>query len=62
MYSIQNCVHYLCLIGQIYVFYVGYEDKSSLYETLFHCNIPNKHHHHHHRSQCILFKIEEHVI
>jgi len=30
----------------IYVFYVGYVDKSSLYETLFHCNILSKHHHH----------------
>jgi hypothetical protein len=41
------CVHYLCLIARVYVFYVGYLDKSSLYETLFRCNIPSKHHHHH---------------
>jgi hypothetical protein len=40
-------VHYLCLIGRIYVFSVGHVDKSSLYETLFHCNILSKHHHHH---------------
>jgi hypothetical protein len=40
------CVHYLCLIGRVYVFYVGHVDKSSLYETLFHCNILSKHHHH----------------
>jgi hypothetical protein len=29
-----------------YEFYVGQVDKSSLYETLFHCNIQSKHHHH----------------
>jgi hypothetical protein len=40
------CVHYLCLIGRVYVFYVGHVDKSSLYETLFHCNILSKHHDH----------------
>jgi hypothetical protein len=28
------------------VFYVGHLDKSSLYETLFHCNLLSKHHHH----------------
>jgi hypothetical protein len=28
------------------VFYVGHVDKSSLYETLFHCNILSKHHLH----------------
>jgi hypothetical protein len=33
------CVHYLCLIERVYVFYVGYVDKRSLHETLFHCNI-----------------------
>jgi hypothetical protein len=38
------CVHYLCFIGRVYVFYVGHVDKSSLYETLFHCNILSKHH------------------
>jgi hypothetical protein len=38
------CVHYLCLVGWVYVFYVGHVDKSSLYETLFHCNILSKHH------------------
>jgi hypothetical protein len=27
------------------VSYVGHVDKSSLYETLFHCNILSKHHH-----------------
>jgi hypothetical protein len=43
-YSI--CVHYLCLIGRVFVFYVGHVDKSSLYETLFYCNILSKHHHH----------------
>jgi hypothetical protein len=43
---IMFCVHYLCLIGRMYVFYVGHADKSSLYETLFHCNILSKHHHH----------------
>jgi hypothetical protein len=37
------CVHYLCFIRQVYVFYVR---KSSLYETLFQCNILSKHHHH----------------
>jgi 4-hydroxyphenylpyruvate dioxygenase-like putative hemolysin len=41
------CVHYLSLIGRVYMFYVGHEDKSSLYETLFHCNILSKHHHPH---------------
>jgi hypothetical protein len=41
------CVPYLCLIGRVYEFYVGHVDKSSLYETLFHCNIQIKHHHHH---------------
>jgi hypothetical protein len=40
------CVHYLCLIRLVYVFYVGHVDKSSLYETLFHCNTLSKHHHH----------------
>jgi hypothetical protein len=39
------CVHYLCLIGRVYVFYVGHVDKNSLHETLFHCNILSKHHH-----------------
>jgi hypothetical protein len=29
------------------VFYVGHIDKSSLYETLFHCNILSKYYHHH---------------
>jgi hypothetical protein len=29
------------------VFFVGHLDKSSLYETLFHCNILTKHHHYH---------------
>jgi hypothetical protein len=38
-------VHYLCLIGLVYVFYVGHVDKSSLNETLFHRNILSKHHH-----------------
>jgi hypothetical protein len=42
------CVHYLCLIGWVYMFYVGHVDNSSLYETLFHCNIQNKYYHHHH--------------
>jgi hypothetical protein len=37
---------YLCLIGQVYVFYVGYVDKSSLHETFVHCNMLSKHHHH----------------
>jgi hypothetical protein len=41
------CVYYLCLIGRVYVFYVGHVDKSSLYETLFHCNILSKHHNYH---------------
>jgi hypothetical protein len=41
------CVHHLCFIGRVHVFYVGYVDKSSLYETLFHCNILSKHHHYH---------------
>jgi hypothetical protein len=40
------CVHYLCLIGRVYEVYVGHVDKSSLYKTLFHCNILSKHHHH----------------
>jgi hypothetical protein len=39
--------HYLCLIGQVYMFYVGHVDKSSLYETLFHCNMLSKHHYLH---------------
>jgi hypothetical protein len=30
-----------------FVFHVGHVAKSSLYETLFHCNILSKHHHHH---------------
>jgi hypothetical protein len=38
---------YLYLIKQVYVFYVGHVDKSSLHETLFHCNILSKNHHHH---------------
>jgi uncharacterized YccA/Bax inhibitor family protein len=38
------CIHNLCLIGRVYVFYVGHVGKSSLYETLFHCNILSKHH------------------
>jgi hypothetical protein len=33
------------------VFYVGHVDKSSLYETLFYCNILSKYHHHHHRYE-----------
>jgi hypothetical protein len=44
------CVHYLCLIGWVDVFYVEHVDKSSSYETLFHCNILSKHHHYHHQS------------
>jgi Ni,Fe-hydrogenase I cytochrome b subunit len=35
------CVHYLCLIGRVYVFYVGRQD----YETLFRVVILSKHHH-----------------
>jgi hypothetical protein len=35
------CVHYLCLIGRVDVFYVGHVDKNSLYEALLHCNIPS---------------------
>jgi hypothetical protein len=42
------CVHYLCLIGRVYMFYVGHVNKSSLYEILSHCNTLSKHHHHHH--------------
>jgi hypothetical protein len=34
------------LCSRVYEFYVGHVDKSSLYETLFHCNIVSKHHHH----------------
>jgi hypothetical protein len=49
------CVHYLCLIGRVYVFYVGHLDKSSLYETLFHCNILSKHHHHHKYANVMRF-------
>jgi hypothetical protein len=48
--SLIGCVYldyYFCLIGRVYVFYVGYVDTSSLYETLFHCNILGKHHYHH---------------
>jgi hypothetical protein len=48
MLSFLFCLHYLCLIGRAYVFYVGHVDKSSLYETFFHCNILSKYHHHHH--------------
>jgi hypothetical protein len=51
-YIIIVCVHYLCLIGRVYVFYVGHVDKSSLYETLFHCNILTKHHLHHRITEC----------
>jgi hypothetical protein len=40
--------YYLYLIGRVCVFYVGHVDKSSLYETLFHCNILSRHQHHHH--------------
>jgi hypothetical protein len=29
-----------------YLWLIGHVDKSSLYETLFHCNILSKHHHH----------------
>jgi hypothetical protein len=47
IYICVFCVHYLCLIGRVYIFYVGHVDKSSLYETLFHCNILRKYHHHH---------------
>jgi hypothetical protein len=43
-------VHYLCLIGLVYVFYGGHVDKSSLYETLLHYNILSKHRHHHHHD------------
>jgi hypothetical protein len=46
------CVHYLCLIGGVYVFYVGHVDKSSLCVTLSHCNILSKHHHHQHGDSC----------
>jgi hypothetical protein len=35
------CVHYLCLIGRVYVFYVGHID----YETLPDVVILRKHHH-----------------
>jgi Ni,Fe-hydrogenase I cytochrome b subunit len=48
MKLLHKCFHFLCslyLIGRVYVFYVGHVDKSSLYETLFHCNILIKHHH-----------------
>jgi hypothetical protein len=44
--SLIFCVLYLSLIGRVYVFYIGHVDKSSLYGTLFHCNILSKHHHH----------------
>jgi len=41
-------IHYVTNVyGRVYVFYVGHVDKSSLYETLFHCNILSKHHHIH---------------
>jgi hypothetical protein len=43
---LNKCFHCLCLIGRVYLFYVGLVDKSSLYETLFHCNILSKHHRH----------------
>jgi hypothetical protein len=46
IYAYIFCVHYLCLIERVYVFYVGHVDKSSLYETIFNCNISSKHHHH----------------
>jgi hypothetical protein len=49
----QKCFHFLRSLLMpywttlcVYVFYVGRVDKSSLYETLFHCNILSKHHHH----------------
>jgi hypothetical protein len=48
MYMDVLCVHYLCLIGRFYMFNVGHVDKSSLYDTLYHCNILSTHHHHHH--------------
>jgi hypothetical protein len=40
-------IQYLCLIGRVCVFYVGHVDKSSLYQTLFHCNTLSKHYPHH---------------
>jgi hypothetical protein len=39
-------VSYNALFGRVYVIYGGHEDKSSLYDTLFHCSILSKHHHH----------------
>jgi hypothetical protein len=42
--SIRCLKQISCLIGWVYVFYVGHVDKSSLYETLFHCKILSKHH------------------
>jgi dynein heavy chain len=47
-------VYYLCLIGRVYMFYVGHVDKSSLYETHFHYNILSKHHHHYQVFNLIL--------
>jgi hypothetical protein len=54
------CVHYLYLIGRVYVFYVGYVDKNSLYETLFLCNTLSEYHHQadsfHHRVEKECFR------
>jgi hypothetical protein len=55
------CVHYLCLIERVYVFYVGHVVKSSLNETLFHCNILSKHHHHHQFFQS-LSKLRDSIV
>jgi hypothetical protein len=53
--ALDFCVDYLFLIGRVYVFYVGHVDKSSLYETLHHCNILNKHYHHHRYDNALNF-------
>jgi hypothetical protein len=47
---LHKCFHFLCLLlmpywTSLFVFYLGHVDKSSLNETLFHCNILSKHHH-----------------
>jgi hypothetical protein len=37
------------------VFHVGHVDMSSLYETLFHCNVLNKYHHIEKRHESIIW-------
>jgi hypothetical protein len=47
-YTYGFCVHYLCLTGWVYVFYVGHIDEKD-YRTLRHVVIFLSKHHYHHR-------------